>query len=264
MLSPPGGEETEVFFLMNLLREPFDDRQVREALVLATDKQTLIDTLREGLFEPANGLYPPDSPWYVETDYPQYDPERARELVEDWETEHGEQLSFKLGTPQEQSTLEGIQMIQSQWEAVGFDVEIVSYEGTEYITSTLSGDYDVNVWQFYSAPHPDGEYVWLHSDFAKPEGELALNFGRIRSDAIDAALEEARGTPDEDRQKELYGTVQQEMADDLVHIWLYHDYAAAVTAPTVHGVMDWDLPDGTPGAAMVNVQPVFHDTWIEQ
>jgi ABC-type transport system substrate-binding protein len=264
LLSPPGGEQTEVFFLMNLLRAPFDDREVREALVLATDKQALIDTLRDGLYEPAEGMYPPDSPWYVETDYPDPDPERARELVENWEAEHGEQLSFVLGTPQEQATLEAMQLVQSQWEAAGFDVEIKTLEATEYITSTLSGDYDVNIWQFYSAPHPDGEYVWLHSDFAKPEGQIALNFGRIRNDAIDDAIEELRGEPDDERAKELFGIVQQEMADELVHIWLYHDYSAAVTAPNVHGIMDWDFPDGTKGAPMNQIQPLFFNAWIEQ
>jgi peptide/nickel transport system substrate-binding protein len=263
MLSPPAGEETEVLFLMNLLREPFTDREVREALALALDKETLIETIREGLYEPADGMYPPDSPWHVETDYPQYDRDRAAQIVEEWEAENGP-LSFTLGSPQEDATLVAMQAVQEQWQAVGIDVEIATLEATEYISSTLSGDYDLNVWQFYGLPHPDSEYVWLHSDFAADEGQLALNFGRIRSDVIDEALDEERGTDDEARQKELYGIVQQEMADQVFHLWLYHDYSAAVTAPDVHGILDWDFPDGTPGAGMIQIQPVFHDTWIEQ
>jgi ABC-type transport system substrate-binding protein len=263
MLSPPAGEETEVLFLMNLLREPFTDREVREALALALDKETLIETIREGLYEPADGMYPPDSPWYVETDYPQYDRERAAQIVEEWEAENGP-LSFTLGSPQEDATLVAMQAVQEQWQAVGIDVDIATLEATEYITSTLSGDYDLNVWQFYGLPHPDSEYVWLHSDFAADEGSLALNFGRIRSPVIDDALDEARGTQDPARQKELYDIVQQEMADEVFHLWLYHDYSAAVTAPNIHGVLDWDFPDGTRGAGMIQIQPLFHDTWMEQ
>lgn len=262
ILAPEGGEESEVFFLPNLEREPFDDQRVREAMALAIDRERLIETLREGLYEPADGIYPPDSPWYVETDYPEFDPERARELVDEWEAETGEDLSVTLGSPQEASTLEAMQAVQAQWEEVGIDVDIKTLEATQYISDTLSGNYEVNVWQYYAAPHPDGEYVWLHSDFAAPEGQLALNFGRIRDDEIDAALEEARGIEDVERQRELYGQIQEVMAEQVYHVFLYHDFSAVVAQDFVHGVMDWTFADGTPGSGMVLPRPRLDTTWM--
>jgi peptide/nickel transport system substrate-binding protein len=260
----PSGETPETFFLLNQEHPPLDDRRVREALVLATDTQTIIDTLREGFVERADGMYPTDSPWYVDTGYPEPDPERAAELVAEYEAETGEELSFTIGSPQEAATLEFIQFVQEQWDLAGIETEIKTLEATEYITSTVTGDYEINVWAFYSSPHPDGEYTWLHSSFAKPIGELSLNFERIRDDEIDAALDEGRSSDDPERHEELYAAVQQRMTDELYHVWLYHDRSATVAHPDLHDVLAWDFPDGTPGSGMINVQPWFTAAWMEQ
>ena len=192
------------------------------------------------------------------------DPGDAAELVEEYESETGEELSFTIGSPQEAATLEFIQFVQEQWSLAGIDTEIEALEATEYITSTVTGDYEINVWAFYSGQHPDSEYTWLHSSFAKPVGELSLNFERIRDDEIDAALEEARAIDDVDRQKELYATVQERLADERYHVWLYHDRTAMVAHPELHGTFAWDFPDGTPGVGMINVQPFFTAAWMEQ
>ena len=258
------GEVEEIFFLINLDRPPFDDIRVRQALVLAHDRQAGIDVTGEGLYEPASGMFAPNSAWYVDSDFPETDRERARELVDEWEAETGQQLSVKLGSTQESGTIRNLQFIQGEWEEVGIDVEIVPQERAEYINNTLLGDYDVNVWQFYSAGHPDGEYVYLHSKNAPAEG-LAPNFGRIRDDVIDAALDEARGESDPERQKELYGEIQQAMTDGYYHIWSYHDLNALAAQPDVGNLTVWTFADGEPGRPMRNgVATKLTNVWLDQ
>jgi peptide/nickel transport system substrate-binding protein len=78
------GETEESLVLLNLEEAPLDDLRIRQALAHATDVQTYNDVINSGLPRIATGFLNPDSPFYAETDYPTYDPERARQLVQDY------------------------------------------------------------------------------------------------------------------------------------------------------------------------------------
>ncbi len=260
----PEGESQEVLVLMNLDSEPLDDIRVREALVLAHNRQAQIDATGQGLYEPASGVWAPDSPWYIDTGYTDADPERARRLVEEYEAETGEQLAITLGSPQEPQTIRNMQFLQEEWAAVGIDVEIVPTERSEYVSGVLRGDYELAIWQFYDAPHPDGEYTYLHSSFAPEEG-LAPNFGRIRDDALDAAFDAARAESDPEKQKESYAEVQQAMTDGFYMIWMYHDLNVLAARPEVGNVTEWSFPDGTLGTPFSSgVATKLTSVWLDQ
>jgi ABC-type oligopeptide transport system substrate-binding subunit len=63
-------------------RPPFDDRRVRRAFTLATDRETLADVTLRGYWFPAKGgLVPPGMPGYSPGIGLPYDPERARHLL---------------------------------------------------------------------------------------------------------------------------------------------------------------------------------------
>ncbi len=247
----PEGEGQEVVVLMNLDAEPLDDIRVREALVLAHDRPAQIESTGRGLYEPASGIWAPDSPWYTDTGYPEPDLERARQLVEEYEAETGEQLSFTLGSPQEPTTIRNMQFLLEEWEAVGIDIELVPQERAQFATGILQGNYELTIWSYYDAQHPDGEAPFLHSR-AAPETGIALNFGRMRDDTIDAALDAARAEADPEKQKELYAEVQQAMTDGYYMIWMYHDLNVLTAQPDVGDLTVWTFPDGTPGAAFFN------------
>ncbi len=260
----PQGESQEVVVLMNLDAEPLDDIRVREALVLAHDRQAQIDSTGRGLYEPASGIWAPDSPWYVDTGYPEADPDRARQLVEEYEAETGEQLSFTLGSPQQPATVRNMQFLQEEWAAVGIDVEVTPQESAQYVTGILGGDYELTIWSYYDAPHPDGEYAFLHSSFAPEEG-IATNFGRMRDDTVDAALDAARAEADPDKQKELYAEVQQAMTDGYYLVWMYHDLNVLTAQPDVGNLTVWTFPDGTPGAPFFDgVATKTTSIWLDE
>ena len=76
------GETAEAFVQLNTMAPPFDDPDARRALALATDTKAYVDVQTGGLNEPARGPFPPSSPWYVPTTYPEYDKDAAKQLVE--------------------------------------------------------------------------------------------------------------------------------------------------------------------------------------
>jgi peptide/nickel transport system substrate-binding protein len=257
------GEDQENFLLMNQLKPPFDDPRAREALIRAVDNEGLVDTLFDGFFEPADGMYPAGSPWHAETTYPGYDPDGARALVEDYEAETGEPLRFELGGPPTDISLQIRQAIAEQAGQVGMEVELTSTEQTQFIASTVTGDYQASIWTYHGAPHPDAEYPFLHGGFAAPEGQLGLNFARNDDPEMNALLNEARAERDPDEQKRLYDQIQQRHAEDFVYVWLWHVKQAVVSRTAIHDLTEWTLPDGEPGAPLQQLRHHWHQVWIE-
>jgi ABC-type transport system substrate-binding protein len=258
------GEEQETFVLLNQLKPPFDNIRAREAVIAGVDREEIAEALFDGYLEVADGMFPPDSPWYVDTDYPEHDQERAIAAKEAYEAETGQPLTFELGGPPTDASLEIRQAIAEQLEAIDIDVEITSLEQTQYIASTVSGSYQASMWIFHGSPHPDSEYPFLHGSFAAPEGELGLNFARHRNGEMDALLNRARAQSDPATQKELYDEIQRLHAEGLVYLWLWHLKQGVVTRPAVHGVTEWQFEDGTEGAPLQQLRHKWHQIWIDQ
>lgn len=78
-----GTTNGEMLLSMNNQRAPFDDVRVRQAVMHAVDRQAVIDTAMEGYGTDTGGVpVPPTDPWFEEsTRYP-FDPDRARQLLE--------------------------------------------------------------------------------------------------------------------------------------------------------------------------------------
>jgi peptide/nickel transport system substrate-binding protein len=256
------GETTETFIAFNTSQPPFDDPIARQAVAYGVDTQTLADTQFEGIFEPARGMFKENSPWYTETDYPTFDPEKARELVAQYEAEHGEPLAFEAnitGQPEIQAIA---QFLQQQMAEVGIDVQLVTLEQTQLILQALGGDYEATGFILFGSAHPDRESVFL--DGANASGTTALAITRNDNPAINAAIEATRGTDDPDEQIAQYAIIQEEMAEDLAFVFLVHNESGTASSNAVRAVHEWTLPDGTPGTDREGVIHPFYQVWLER
>src|SRR5262249_45138156 len=77
------------FYMINTVKPPFDDANLRKALALATDRQALNNTFGNGILKDATGPYSQGTPWYVSSGYPSYDVNAAKQLVSQWKAAHG-------------------------------------------------------------------------------------------------------------------------------------------------------------------------------
>ncbi|MEZ5143972.1 MAG: ABC transporter substrate-binding protein [Acidimicrobiales bacterium] len=196
------GETSESFVQLNVMSKLFSDPEARLALAYATDKRTYVDVLSDGQFEPADGPYPPSSQWHTETGYPPYDPAKATELVDRVKARNGGVFEFTLIGPPAPGTLEGMQLLQQQWKAVGIDARIDTLQQLDLILKVLNGDYEASMWQQFASPDPLGDSIWWHPDSKDPANkEPSLNFARNKDPQIGAALDAARTTPDRAAQK---------------------------------------------------------------
>jgi peptide/nickel transport system substrate-binding protein len=255
-------EVPENLVMLDTAVAPFDDLTARQALAYGTDKDAYIETIGKGLYEPANSPYHRESRWYTDVDYPQFDPAKARELVDQYKREHDGRFEFTLiGTSADRDRRS---FLKEMWEPLGVKVSLQDVELGQLVLKVISGDYQSTMWSYFDAPNPVADSIWWICDSAKPPGELALNFARNCDPEMDAAFQQARQTPDLDEQKKYYDIVQERMAEDLPFIWLYHTQSAVVTKPNVWDVTTWRLPDGDVGLPLQSGTHPLFQIWVTE
>ena len=106
--------------------------------------------------------------------------------------------------------------------------------------------------------------MWTTSENVAPVGQLSLNFARNKNSTLDAAMDKARTTLDQDVQKEQYKIWQEQLAADIPYIWLYETQAVVIASTKVHDVTKATLPDGQPQLSMVSVVHPLAQVWISE
>ncbi len=127
----------------NVTKKPFDDVKVRQALNMAVNKQAIIDSVFQGAGTPAKDPMPPTVWGYNDAvkDYP-YDPEGAKKLLQEAGVTSldTELWAMPVSRPYNPNARRMAELIQSDWQKVGVNAKIVSYEWGEYLKRTKDGE----------------------------------------------------------------------------------------------------------------------------
>ncbi|MEV0390590.1 ABC transporter substrate-binding protein [Nonomuraea sp. NPDC050643] len=257
----------EYMFLLNTAVAPLDDVRVRQAMAYATDRKTVISTLRGGLTKPADGPWSQDSKWYAASAYPDYDPAKAAALVKEVEAEKGP-IRFELISTPDPNTMQGVELAQDMWRKAGIEASIKQADQADLINRAVTGNFSATVWTQFSAPDPDGEYIWMHQAYAKPVGAISLNMTRLKDAKLSAALDVGRTDPDEATRKQAYGTVQERLRELVPYVFVDHLNTGAIVARTkVRGIGEHKLPDGEQGLPLTGSPIPYHPfahLWVSQ
>lgn len=264
VLSDTKGEQEENFIQLNVTAPPLDDPDARRALAYATDKRAVIEVMTAGFNEPANGPFAPDSPWYTDSGYPQFDPVKAKALVDGVKARHGGAFSFTFtGAAQPEST-KLQQLLQQQWQAVGIDVTLESVEQAALIIKVVTGRYQATAWLQFGAPNPTLDSVWWSPEIVTVPPEFTLNFARNKDPDIGVALQAARETTDPRVFRESFGILQKRLALDVPYLWLYHQEVGIIASKRLVNLESWKLPDGASGVALNQGAHPLHQVWLRE
>lgn len=251
----------EYLFVLNTTRAPFDDVRVRRALAHATDRDFLIEAFRSGLTEPANGPLNPASRWWVDTDYPDYDPEAAAALIAEYEAEVGP-VVFEVSAEPNASVIEVIETAVTFWEDAGIDASVKEIGPGQSVITAIFDDFQAFSWFQFGSPDPDGLYSFMHSSAG------ILNWSNLVSDKLDEGLEIGRQNEDFETRQQGYAMVQEALAEEVPMIWIDHlnGVEAAVTVPQLHGIgTPGVLPDGETSLAMTDGSFfAWTGVWLEE
>lgn len=244
-------ELTETNYILINVDKPgaLQDKNVRCALSLAIDRQELIDATAAGILAPANGLFSPGQQGYLEDNggFTDFDPDTAAAMIEEYEAANGP-VAVDYGTTTSQINAQVAELLKGYWEAIGVDFTYTQVPQDSFITNALFGDpgFFMYGWRNHAGVRVDSQYFWWHSANAAPDGQLALNFGRIRDDAVDAGLETARSSLDPAEATAAAESVNKAMAENCYQIPTSWTLWGTPHKPAVKGLGGtWILPDGT-------------------
>lgn len=237
---PIPGQPLQFFFNTGL--SPTDDLQVRRALLMATDRETIVKTVfgdaspaAYGPLSAASRGYDPSVRSRPESTF---DPAEANALLEaaGWVDSDGDGLRDKDGTPLRlQMALGGwgfgpdvAQMLQAQWKQVGAELtaDVVPYgeladigrTGSHHLVGFNLFGYDPNVlWTFY---HSQGGFNWA----------------QVADPALDELLDQADAEREPTARNELYGRVQQTIMDQALVLPIRDYVNLVVTTSNVKGL----------------------------
>lgn len=233
----------------------FDDEAARRAAALAIDRDQINEVTDLDALELASGPFAPGEMGYLEdAGYPEFDPERAAELVEQVEREQGRPFEVTLMTVTGAST--AADQVQEMLGDVGIEVNRQQFDASAFIDQALAGSYDLMLVGNHPAGDPDLQEIWWSSD-------SPVNLGRIDDPDMDALLEQGRVETDPDRRTRIYEDVNRLFGERVYNLWQAYTRWAIATGTDVHGVLDTPLPDGTAPAPGLSAGHSLASTWID-
>ncbi|HKU67376.1 MAG TPA: peptide ABC transporter substrate-binding protein [Candidatus Baltobacteraceae bacterium] len=199
----------------NLSDPVLREANVRRALALAIDRESIVRKISHGVYDPQTGLrglftwaYDPGA------DRLPYDPRLARELL------HGRRLQLQLAFPAgSQITAQLATAIAQAESAIGVDVTLKRYAREVYMANDgpiMQGRYQLQLYDFHSNYDPDAAWL-LACDQQSPTG---FNHAHYCDAAVDRALQSASSVYERGARSRLYASVQTAVARDLPYFFL--------------------------------------------
>lgn len=259
------------YTLLHVTQEgsPLNDVRVRCALAWASDEQALLDAVGGGVARVATGPFSPTQIGYLdETGFPAaFDMAKAKELIAAYKAENPGKITLSLAATQDATNLVIAQQQQQWWVEAGIDeVTIDQIDQAQYILTAALGNFQVFQWRNHGGQDLDMQYHWWHSTSANPVGSLALNFGRIRDNQLDALLEENRASDDPARKLEIAEEVNRLFGEQCYNLWGSYTVWGVISKPTVNGPTTFALPDGKNAVFGAGIGGTFYGMtlWTEQ
>lgn len=166
---------TETIFLNT---ESIPDIRVRQAMLYALDRETIVNGLLSGGAELMDGFCVPDGPYSSNLEPISYDPDKAQQLLSEagWDGSESYTLYIDAG---DKTLINACTLCQAYWKAVGINVELVTVDLDSLMAQAGDAETDLLAVQYtYPVVDPSWDIDWVLSAWCHlyPEGAAdALN-----------------------------------------------------------------------------------------
>lgn len=216
---------------MNLNKKPFDNPKVREALSMAIDRQTIIDTINAGSGQPADAIIAPAVFGYYSTGVREYNPTKAKELLA--EAGYPDGFSTSLWVNDNQSRIEMCQAMQAMLLEIGVQCNIEVLEFGSYISRTVAGEHDMAYFG-WTTSSGDADYSYYSLEHSTQQG-AAGNRSFLADPDVDKLIEKARFNTNEAERKDLYKELAIKLDEINNNIPIFYSYINVGANKNVEG-----------------------------
>ncbi|AGK61240.1 ABC-type dipeptide transport system, periplasmic component [Archaeoglobus sulfaticallidus PM70-1] len=228
----------ELYAMLNTRKPPLDNKLVRQALSYAVPYEDIVKYVLHDYGKAAKGPIPPGMLGYFEDlkTYT-YDPEKAKELLEQAGYPNG---GFKLVltyTNGDEAEAKVAEILKAEWGKLGIDVEIRPMNWEQQWALAKSDPMKAqDVFIFYWWPTYPTPYDFLFSMFHS-EDEINFNLAYYSNPEFDELIDKAvalEGTNIE-KAKDLYRKAEEILMEDAPAIFLYSPDDVYVIHKSVKG-----------------------------
>jgi peptide/nickel transport system substrate-binding protein len=252
-------------FPMNNTREYFQEREVRQAMMYAIDRDLVINSVFAGAAVKATGNLAPAISEFYEPDvkeYP-YDPDMTVELMEGagWER-NGDGIWEKDGVLMEwecivltgdEARRPEAEMVQEFFRQVGFNMQIIENPQGSGPMREGTGDMALYNWTYGGTNGEPDARVTLSSGGGN-------NFSHYSSAEMDELLNEGAREADPAARVEIYSQVQKLFAEDVPFLFMmYWDWYNQWNQ-RVHGLPS---PDDVSNGSNLYRNTALRQIWLE-
>lgn len=226
------------FWAFNTQKAPFNNPQVRQALSLAIDKTSIIDTIYLGQATRAKTLVSSAS-WAYQNNAPElgYNPVRARQLLD----EAGLPSQFSMDVwamplprAYNPNAIKMAQLIQSYLRNIGITVNIISYDWNIFRENLGLGIHDsVLIGWNADSGDPDNFYRPLLTCDAVPSG---TNRAMWCNPDYDKLIYDALKSEDDEQRTALYHQANKLIFEQVPLLPIAHAYQYQATRDTISGM----------------------------
>jgi peptide/nickel transport system substrate-binding protein len=190
--------------------EPWDDNRVRTALKMSQDRERILQLSYFGEGDLSIDAHvAPVHPEYAPKPIPEYDPEGARALMEEYAAEKGIELPLQvtLATKNDQNEPEIAQALKELALPAGFDISLDITEPDGYWDRWTEVDLGITSWTH----RPLGTMVLPLAYIAEAIG--AWNETRWSDDEFETLLREAEATLDVEARRSIMSQIEDIMQE---------------------------------------------------
>jgi peptide/nickel transport system substrate-binding protein len=252
ILTSPGSDYA--FLVFNTKRSMFSDRNLRRALTMAVDIESMVKNVFDTLAIPGVG---PTLSYFPSTSKSlrriQFSPAEAGKLLDSigWRmnpstgvrSKSGKELRFKTIIPSSSSNRVKMgTLLQEQFRKVGVAFEPEQMEFGTFNSKLLGRDFDAALASWHLGTSPASiRILWTTG--------APQNLGSYSNPQFDAFVDSAIATSDMDVKSSFYNRAYQTAIDDAPAIWLYEPKVVIGIHKRIHtkpyrpDAWWWSLPD---------------------
>ena len=230
--------------VLNTTRDVLADKEVRQALQHATNKQAISDGIFYGLEQPADTLFA-KTVLYCDIDLEPYayDVELAQSMLDEagWvvgtdkiREKDGQKLNIDLLYNSDSVTEKAIaEYLQSEYQKIGISLNIHGEEEQSYRDNMKAGNFDMVFNICWGTPYdPQSSLAAMR---APVYGDYAAQLGLEDKADIDQAITDILVSTDETKRQELYTFVLTRLHEDAVYIPLTYECNKAIYRSDLQG-----------------------------
>lgn len=219
-------------FFLNSSRGPLQEKEARQAIACAVDREELIEAALFG-FGVETGPYVEGpfatDPWEgLPCDGP--DQDLARELLADAGYPDGFSIETIVISGESEVNVNIAQNLQAQLAEVGVDLELEQLETNVYVDRWLEADFDSALSENGAGPDPHHTYIRYFTSDA-----VFQNVAGFSSPELDELIQEGQTTTDQEARIPIYAEISEILLDESPWVWLFRGFRNQVVSPDLDG-----------------------------